>query len=319
MKEEKRLKRKVRSSYALSTVSISLVLFLMGAVGYLIYGLFGVSRTLQNGITATVELSAGVDEEQREQIREQITKFEGVGKVEFLSRDEKIKDPEFQKLMGYDVEAELAGVSEQLIASGTIDSVDMATNSELMALFNPLLDSYEVQLLGSSSDEVKLKEFVEEVSSIEGVEGVYYPTVMAQKVKSTISVIQIVVVTFGLVLLFISLVLLNNTIRLAIFSKRHLINTMKLVGASRWFIMRPLMWSGVKSGLCAGVLASLMFVGSMVAFDSVLPEMGAMRDAMLLGFVVGAIIVSGVIISLIFTMFAATKFVNMKSNKIFLY
>lgn len=319
MKEYKRLKRKVRSSYALSTVSISLVLFLMGAVGYLIYGLFGVSHTLQDGITATVELRLDVDAQQREQIHKALSKLEGVGKIEFLTRDEKIKDPEFQKLMGYDVATELTSVSEQLIATGTIDSAAMATNTELAALFNPLLDSYEVQILGSTSDAAKLSAFVEAASAIEGVDGVYYPMVMAQRVKSTISVIQIIVIAFGLVLLFISLVLLNNTIRLAIFSRRYLINTMKLVGASRWFIMRPLLWSGVKSGFCAGAIASLMFLGSLVAFDSVLPEMGAMRDVTSLGLVVGAIIVSGMVISLIFTIFAASKFVNMKSNKIYLY
>ncbi|MFI3281237.1 MAG: permease-like cell division protein FtsX [Rikenellaceae bacterium] len=293
MKEDKRLKRKVRNSYAISTVSISLVLYLVGAVGYLIYTVFGVTHSLEQSITATVELNVGVDEAQREEIRLKIASSPVVGNLQFVSRENKAQDEAFKALFGEDFESILE--------------------------YNPLLDSFEVQLLATSSESDLLESFIERVESIEGVEGVYYPAMLVERVHSTLSIIKSVLLLFGATLLFISLVLLNNTIRLAIYSRRYIINTMKLVGATRWFIMRPLVWSGAKSGFLAGILASLLFVASLYALGATLPELMTMGDLRLILIIIGSILFSGVIISLIFTIFAANKFVNMKSNKIYLY
>ncbi len=293
MKEDKRLKRKVRSSYAVSTISISLVLYLAGAVGYIIYTVFGVTNALEEGITATVELRGEVGEGQREGIRAQIANSPIVGTIEFSSRESKAQDEEFRALFGEDFESVMAS--------------------------NPLLDSFEVQLLATSAEADLLSSFIERVESIDGVESVYYPAMLVERVHSTLSIIETVLLLFGATLLFISLILLNNTIRLAIYSRRYIINTMKLVGATRWFIMRPLVWSGVKSGFGAGLVASFLFVCSLYALGSTLPELMTMGDRRLILIIIGAIVLSGVIISLIFTIFAANKFVNMKSNKIYLY
>ncbi len=293
MKEEKRLKRKVRNSYAVSTISISLVLFLAGAVGYLIYTVFGVTHTLEESITATVELRADVDEAQREGIRVKIATSPVVGEIKFLSREDKAQDEEFRALF--------------------------SENFEDVLLSNPLLDSFEVQLLSSSSDAELLTSFVERVEGIEGVDAVYYPAMLVERVHATLSIIETLLLFFGATLLLISLVLLNNTIRLAIYSRRYIINTMKLVGATRWFIMRPLVWSGVKSGFLAGILASLLFASALYALGNTLPELMTMGDMRLFLIIIGSITLSGVIISLIFTIFAVNKFVNMRSNKIYLY
>lgn len=293
MKEDKRLKRKVRNSYAISTISISLVLFLAGAVGYLIYTVFGVTSTLEQSILATVELREDVGEAQRAGIRAQIASSPVVGDVEFLSRQSKAQDEEFRTLFG--------------------------DNFQEVLQSNPLLDSFEVQLLASSAEPELLAAFVQRVEAIEGVDGVYYPAMLVERVHATMSTIQTLLLLFGAMLLFISLVLLNNTIRLAIYSRRYIINTMKLVGATRWFIMRPLVWSGAKSGFLAGLIASLLFLAALYALGSTLPELMTMGDVRLIATIIGSIIASGVIISLIFTIFAAGKFVNMKSNKIYLY
>ncbi len=293
MKEDKRLKRKVRNSYLVSTISISLVLYLVGAVGYLIYTVFGVTSSLEQGIVATVELSSGLEQQDRDVILAQIMASPVVGEVEFLSADQKAQDEEFKTLFGEDFEDVLS--------------------------FNPLLDSFEVQLEASSAQPELLASFIDRVASIKGVDSVYYPAMLVDRVHSTLSVIETVLLLFGVTLLFISLVLLNNTIRLAIYSRRYIINTMKLVGATRWFIMRPLVWSGVKSGFGAGVIASLLFVASVLALGATLPELMTIGEKRVVAVIIGAIVGSGVVISLIFTIFAANKFVNMKSNKIYLY
>ncbi len=124
---------------------------------------------------------------------------------------------------------------------------------------------------------------------------------------------------FGGALLIISLILLNNTIRLAIFSRRYLINTFKLVGATKGYIMRPFLGAAAKQGVWAGVTASLLFGGSIAALSGTMPEITASTQMVQIAVTVGGMILCGVVISLLFTAFAVNKFVNMKSNKIFLY
>ena len=120
-------------------------------------------------------------------------------------------------------------------------------------------------------------------------------------------------------LLVISLILLSNTIRLAIFSKRYLINTMKLVGATKWFIMKPFLGSSITQGILAGLGASLLFGLSVFGLNEAVPELTTIAESGKIAVILGAMIAGGVVISGLFTVAALNKFVNMKSNKIYLY
>jgi cell division transport system permease protein len=112
---------------------------------------------------------------------------------------------------------------------------------------------------------------------------------------------------------------LNNTIRLAIFSRRYLINTLKLVGATKGYIMRPFLSTAANQGVWAGLAASVLFGGALFGLSGAMPEIMATSELTKAGIVVGSMIVGGVVISLLFTSIAVNKFVNMKSNKIYLY
>lgn len=294
MKEDKRLKRKVRQSYAVSTISIALVLFLLGSVGYMLLTAMEASTTLKRSISATVELEGSVGAEQRDLIKHEIELLDFTDEVMFQSKESKAEDEEFRALFGDDFMEVL--------------------------LSNPLHDSYEVTInVGEQEVEPLITKFKTAIGEMEGVIAVHYPEELAERVYSTMSKIMFVLSVFGGALLVISLILLNNTIRLAIYSRRYVISTMKLVGATKWFIMRPLVWSGVKCGFWAGLSASVLFLGSVYAMGRAVPEIFTMAQVELLMAIVGSIILMGVIISLIFTIFAVNKFVNMKSNKIHLY
>ena len=164
-----------------------------------------------------------------------------------------------------------------------------------------------------------LKSFVETIEKVKGVKRVDYPALLIEQLHATVGKIQLVLLFFGGTLLIISLILLNNTIRLAIFSRRYLINTMKLVGATKWFIMKPFLGSSFRCGLGAGVLASMLFVGVIYLLNESIPELLVLAPLERVGIIVGVMVVGGVLISLLFTLFAVNKFVNMKSNKIYLY
>ena len=184
---------------------------------------------------------------------------------------------------------------------------------------NPLLDSFELTLTSASADKELLDSFIAAVGRIDGVDRVSYPAQMAERLHATVGKIRLVLLLFGGALLVISLILLSNTIRLAIFSKRYLINTMKLVGATKWFIMRPFLGSSLTQGILAGTAASALFGLAVYGLNEAVPELMTIAEAGKIAIILGSMIAGGIIISGLFTFAALNKFINMKSNKIYLY
>ena len=293
MKDDKRLKRRVRNSYIVSNISIALVLFLLGSVGYLMTAAMQVARTLQESVTVTVELRNGADEGQKESLRKRFEANELVSHVEYSSKDDKLNDADFRQMF----EQEFEAILEE----------------------NPLLDSFELTLSANSADPDKLETFIAQTAELDGVDRVSYPAQTVERLHATIAKIRLVLLLFGGALLVISLILLNNTIRLAIFSKRYLINTMKLVGATKWFIMRPFLGSSITQGILSGISASALFLTAVYGLNEAVPELMSLAETLKIAIIVGSMVLGGILISLCFTFFAVNKFVNMKSNKIYLY
>ena len=291
MRDDKRIKRKVRRSYIVSTISISLVLFLLGSVGYMLTAALGTAHAMRNSVTLSAELDTSLTSEQRTAIEQQITSTEGVTGVEFSAKEEKIQDEEFRRMFASEIENILTE--------------------------NPLRDSYEVHI--GALDSEAIAAMADRLGAIDGIVYVAYPASTIEQLHSTINKIIIGLMAFGGALLLISLILLNNTIRLAIFSRRYLINTLKLVGATKGYIMRPFLSTAAKQGLVAGLAASLLFGASLVALSGAMPEIVSTSEIVKVAITVGGMIVGGLLISLLFTTFAVNKFVNMKSNKIYLY
>ena len=121
---------------------------------------------------------------------------------------------------------------------------------------------------------------------------------------------------FGGALLLISFVLLNNTILLDVYSKRELINTLKAVGATKWFIMRPFVIRCSLQGLLAGIIASSLLFGAIYSLESLLPSIVLMPEWAEIGIGSGILILLGVIVAAVCTLPIVNHFVNMKSNKI---
>lgn len=293
MKDNKRLKRRVRNSYIVSTVSMALVLFLLGSVGYLMTAALRVARTLQESVTVTVELADGVDSLRRGEIERRLRGDEMVRDIEFVSKQTKIGDAEFRHMFENEIEEVLGE--------------------------NPLNDSFEVHLSAESADSVRLDAFMAKAGGMRGVERATCPLPMIRRMHATVNKIQLVLAVFAAALLAISLILLSNTIRLSIYSKRYLINTMKLVGATKWFIMRPFLASSVWQGLAAGAGASALFGVALYGLSAALSELttlAAMTKAMI---IVGSMMAGGVALALLFTAVSVNRFVDMRSDKIHLY
>lgn len=292
--KEKRLKRKVRRSYTISTISIALVLFLLGAVSYVTLSALSVATSLRENVTLSVELANDLDEAGRKAVLEAMMATERVASTEMLSKDAKLNDEAFRRQFELDID-ELLGE-------------------------NPLRDSYEVTLRGESSTREGIDSFVRSIESVAGVEYIAVPPIdVVESMQKMITHACLAMLIFFVVLLFISVLLLNNTIRLAIYSKRYLINTFKLVGATKWYIMRPLLGDATKQGLVAGIIAAALVCAVIYGVESFTPQSITLLPYREVGIVIGTMVAMGIIITVVFSALAVNKFVNMKSNKIYLY
>lgn len=291
---EKRIRSKVRRSYLISTISIALVLFILGAVSYVTLSAISAAEGLRERVVVSVEIADDLDKEAKREILRQIKHREEIADVDYLSKDKKLDDEEFRRQFELDIQEILKD--------------------------NPLRDSFEITLHKEAVSEELVREFVGYLSTIKGVEYVSVPPIeIVGQMHSTLTTIILALLVFLGVLLVISLLLLNNTIRLAIYSKRYLINTMKLVGATKWYIMRPFLRSALWQGVLSGVVAGVMVLGMFYGINYIMPSDVELLNEMAVVVIIGGLVLLGVLITVIFSAVAVNKFVNMKTNKIHLY
>lgn len=291
MYENRKLKRKVRNSYIISTVSISLVLFLLGSVGYLILSALGATDRMKESIAVNVWLDEGLEPEAVKELGVRLEAMEGVREAVFVSKEEALKE------------------FEELSKSDPVGFLE----------YNPLPDSYEVRFSAFGAEGETLAGFEKTVLEWEGIDSVVYQRNVIEKIGTNINKFNMILLLFGGALLIISLILLNNTIRVSIYSKRYVISTMKLVGATKWFIMKPFLGSAILQGIYAGLIATLMFGAMVWGLHEGLPEIRFGANGMELVWITAGMFVLGVLISLLFTTFAVNKFVRMQTNKIHMY
>ena len=291
MSSNKQLRRKVRGSYAISTVSVAMVLFLLASVGYIIWNLSKATDNIKERMTLYVMMEEGAADQVTEEVGFKLRSTEGVRDVRFISKS--------------DAAADFKG-----FAGG---------NFEEFLEYNPLPASFEVRLAASESPKELVATIETQALTWKGVDEVIYQQGMVESMDSNLGKFKLLLVLFGGVLLLISLILLKNTIRMSVFSRREIISTMKLVGASKSFIRRPFMWDSLWMGLAAATLASLMFWGMLVALSEGMPYLVLVSGGKVMAMIFGGIYVGGVVLSMFFTSLALGKFIRMNSAKVHIY
>ena len=294
MSRSKKMGRKVMRSYIISTISISLVLFMLGVVAYVTLSALSSAQKLRESVVVSVEVANDISAESRHALEMMLGDRTVCAGYEYLTKEEKISDEAFRSQFEVDL--------------------------DLLLGENPLMDSYEVTIHTDYSTREGVEMVVDILRSMEGVEYISVPPVdVVESMHKTITEVSIAMLIFMAVLLFISLLLLSNTIRLAVYSKRYLINTMKLVGATKWYIMRPFLWDALKQGLVAGLVAAVLLAGVVYGAESYAINGVERLGHVVVAIIIGAVVALGVVITLLFSAFAVNKFVNMRSNKIYLY
>jgi cell division transport system permease protein len=262
---------------------------MLGLMGLLLINARKLTDFTRESFTVTVFFRDSVDEEQMNAFRKTLEAEQFVKSVQFTTKDQAAAD--FQKELGEDF-------------------VDFLG-------YNPLPASLDVNFKPEFATDAFFAQTEQEWLQNEWVEQVSYPRNLIIKIVDNVQRISWIFLAFGAVLTLIAVTLINNTIRLAIYSKRFLIKTMLLVGATAGFIRRPFIVSGFIQGLIGGIIALLLLSGTLLLAENKIMGLREIRDVNYLGVLALAIVAGGVILSLICTFFAVRKYLNLKTDSLY--
>jgi cell division transport system permease protein len=288
--EGSKLARKaLRSSYISTVFSISLVLFLMGTLGMLLLNANRISDYVKENLTVTVMLKAEASDVDIQSITKNLEGNTFIKNVVYVNKDTAAKN--LQRELGEDFVAFLG--------------------------YNPLLPSLDVQLKAEYSTQQNIDELQNMLRQNSVVKETYYQQSLVTSINKNIRTISLVILGFSALLFFIAGALINNTIRLALYSKRLLIKSMKLVGATRNFIRKPFLINGILQGLYGALIADAMLMILFYYAKKEVNELMFFEDAKTTGIVLASVIVLGIIVSGFSTYFAVNKYLRQRTEDLY--
>lgn len=284
-------KRRVAGSYAMSLVSITLVLFLLGVFVLFVMHARRLSNHVKENIGFEIVMNSNVKEANILRLQKELDAMPAVKSTEYITKEEAI-----------------TRLSEDLGE----DFLQWLGNEA-----NPLLPSIDVRFHAdyANNDSIALVE--EQLLENTDVKEVYYQKSLVDLINHNVNRIATVLMIVSAVLLVIAIALIRNTIRLSIYAKRFLVRSMQLVGATESFIRRPFLRSGVSQGFIGGVLADLMLVGILYGVSRRVPDITLIQDKTVLVVVFVGIVILGVILAWLSTRAALDKFLKANLDKLY--
>ncbi len=288
-KEKNIIARRLAHSYLSSIISISLVLLLVGFFALLAVNATQVSNYFKENIAISVILKSHVEEKEALEIDEKISAMPCVKQTRYIS-----------KAQGTEEMKELLGENFLNIFES-----------------NPIPISLEVQLNADyfSPDSVAL--FTSSVEGLPQVDEVSYQSSLINAINENIERIGLILMVFIALLLFISFVLINNTVRLNVYSKRFSIYTMRLVGATRAFIRAPFLVKAVFQGLISALLAVVMLLGMLVVVREQFAQLFSVLEPRMLAAVLSGVVVLGILICVASTFFVVNRLVSLTNDELY--
>lgn len=287
--ENKMLRRRLAGSYISTVISISLVLLLVGIASLLLVNAGSVSDYFKENMQVSVLMKTEVDNAQAEAFCATLDSLPFVKATRFVSKEQGIE--EMKSMLGED----FLSVFE---SSPIPASVDLTLLPEYVSA-----DS-----LGIVKSEIMKSPLVDEVA---------YQQSLVDALNANLGRIAGALGIFILLLLFISFVLINNTVRLNIFSHRFTVHTMRLVGATRGFIRRPFMVQAVFEGVLAAFIAIALLLGGLMIVKNSFGQLFEIFQLRQLLMVMGIVLVSGVAICVISTYFVVNKMVSLSRGELY--
>lgn len=287
--ENRLIRRRLAGAWLSTVVSISLVLLLVGVAGLLAANARSVSDYFKENLQVSVLMKQEVGEDEALEYVSVLDSMPFIKSTSFVSRRQGTR--EMAALLGEDF----------------LDVFETA----------PIPVSVDVTLMADyvSSDSLEVVKKVIEESPL--VDEVVYQKSLVDKLNTNLGKISLVLGILIALLLFISFVLINNTVRLNVFSKRFTIHTMKLVGATKSFIRAPFMVQAVFQGLFSALLASMMLVGILFFVRSEFARLFEVFRLDLLLAVIGVVILSGVVICTVSTALVVGRLVSLSKDELY--
>jgi len=280
---------RLKSSYASVVVSMALVLFLLGLLGFLWIHSDSISRSVRERFSLHLHLSDDATEADRSRILKALQLNESTRSVAFVSKD---------------------SAAAQLQAELDEEFVEFLG-------FNPLQDAFELHLKAEYTEPEKIAAIAEELQGMAGVERVSYDRPLLEMLYRNLRRMGIILGGAGLLMLLISIMLINSSIRLAIYSRRFLIRTMQLVGATKGFIQAPFIRRGLINGLLGALVALVLLFGAAWGLERTVGSVFAGRPWLSLGLLGLGVIAMGLLISGISTYFAVRRYLGLKTDQLY--
>lgn len=280
------------SSQITSSVSVALVLLLLGMVAMLGLAARNITRLVKEDVGFTVVLSEGASPGQIEQLAADLDGMTAVREARFVSADTVLA--RWQEMQGPDAEnvMDLLGVNPFTAEFDVSVTEDYASTDSILSLTEGMLDNPAVVEISMSNE-------------------------MIDSLNSTVKSLSLVMVIVALALLVISFILINNTVRLTIYARRFLIHTMKLVGATDRYIRRPLVVSSLLSGLAASIFAVILLALLIYYAGHLDPVITEAVDPLQTMIVFGGMIVAGLTICVVSAAMSAHKYIRMNRDEIY--
>ncbi|MEC3881338.1 cell division protein FtsX [Parapedobacter sp. 10938] len=281
--------KKTKSVYISTVISIALVLLMTGMLGLLLVHAKNLSNYVKENIVLNIIMNEGVSEGNVLAYQKELESDNFVLRSEYISKE--LAAENLSKELGEDF-VEFLG-------------------------HNPLLSSIDIYMKAEYANTDSIETFIKKVSAKQMVKEVVYQESLIDMVNKNIRTIGIVILAFTALLLVIAVALINNTIRLAIYSQRFLIKSMQMVGATRGFIRRPFLGYGILHGLLGALIAILLLLLTLHLGQREIPELVFLRNwfEFIIIFVIVAFL--GILISGLSTYFAVSKYLRLKSNELY--
>ena len=183
--------------------------------------------------------------------------------------------------------------------------------------YNPLLNSIDINFNSNYVNTINLEKRKKEIESIDFVDEVVYDNPLVKLLDENIKKITLILLFITSIFVLIAVILINSSIRLSIYSKRFLIKTMQLVGATKSFVRKPFIWNHVRLGIISSIVSLIALSIIIVQLDNYLPELKILQEANELIFLFIGIISLGIGITALSTFFATQKYLNLKSNSFY--
>lgn len=280
---------KSKASYTFSVIGVSLVLFLLGTMGWIVINGKSLARVVKEGMAVQIDFHDNVRPESVSQLQAIIDKQPFTKKSRIISKEEALKMQ--NELEGEDISSFLG--------------------------FNPLFASIELNLNQEYVNKDSIEKITQFIEQSNVVNRVSYPKTIVNQMNDNLRKVSIILAIISIVLILVVIVLIDNTVRLAMFSNRFLIKTMQMVGATRWFIAKPFDTRAIINGLISGVLAvvGLMVVKS--AAEASVPELKALNNPVLLVVLMIGMIIAGILISFVSTHRSVIKYLKVTVDDLY--